>query len=62
MDFELPEETRALRDTLRKFVDRELIPHEQDSMDGLDLRKELRASLEKRAKEIGLWMLNVPPG
>jgi acyl-CoA dehydrogenase len=60
MDFELPEEIRALRDTLRKFVDRELIPHERDSMQGLDLRPELRTELEKKAKDIGLWMLDVP--
>ena len=26
MDFELPEELRLLKDNLRKFVDRELIP------------------------------------
>jgi acyl-CoA dehydrogenase len=60
MDFELPEEVRAIRDTVRRFVDRELIPHEQDSMEGLDLRPALRAELEKKAKDIGLWMLDVP--
>jgi acyl-CoA dehydrogenase len=60
MDFELPEELRALKDTLRRFVDRELIPHERDSMEGLDLKPALRASLEKKAKDMGLWMLDVP--
>ena len=29
MDFELPEELRLLKDNLRKFVDRELIPLER---------------------------------
>lgn len=60
MDFELPEEIRALRETVRKFVDRELIPVECDSMEGLDLKPALRASLEKKAKELGLWLLDVP--
>ena len=60
MDFELPEEIRKLKDTVRRFVDRELIPRERDSMQGLDLKPQLRASLEKKAKEIGLWMLDVP--
>ena len=29
MDFDLPEEIRILRDTVRKFVDKELIPLER---------------------------------
>src|SRR5215813_7807758 len=40
MDFELPEDIRLLRDTVRKFVDRELIPIEMHSMDGPDLKPE----------------------
>jgi acyl-CoA dehydrogenase len=60
MDFELPEEFRLLKETVRKFVDRELIPNEMTAMDGLDLRPDLRESLEKKAKEIGLWNLDVP--
>ncbi len=60
MDFELPEELRMLKDTVRKFVDRELIPIEMTSMDGPDLKPEVRASLERKAKELGLWLLDVP--
>jgi len=60
MDFELPEEIRALKDTVRKFVDRELIPLERKSMDGLDLKPEVRASLEQKAQDLGLWMLDIP--
>ena len=60
MEIELPEEVSAIRDTVRKFVDRELIPREQDSMEGFDLKPALRAELEKKAKDIGLWMLDVP--
>ena len=46
MEIELPEEVSAIRDTVRKFVDRELIPREQDSMEGFDLKPALRAELE----------------
>jgi acyl-CoA dehydrogenase len=60
MDFELPEEIRMLKDTVRKFVDRELIPIEMESMDGPDLKPDIRASLEKKARDLGLWLLEVP--
>src|SRR5215468_3127122 len=60
MDFELPEEIRLLRDTVRKFVDRELIPIEMHSMDGPDLKPEFKKSLEAKARELGLWMLDTP--
>ena len=60
MDFELPEELRMLQETVRKFVDRELIPIELRSMDGLDLKPEIRATLEAKARELGLWLLEVP--
>ena len=29
-------------------------------MDGPDLKPEVRASLEKRARELGLWLLDIP--
>jgi acyl-CoA dehydrogenase len=60
MDFELPEELRLLKTSVRKFVDRELIPIEMDSMDGHTLRPHIRADLERKAKELGLWLLDVP--
>src|SRR5215475_8310296 len=60
MDFELPEELRLLKKTVRTFVDRELIPVEMHSMDGPSLRPEIRADLERKAKELGLWLLDVP--
>ena len=34
MNFDLPEEIRMLKDTVRKFVDRELIPIERTARDG----------------------------
>jgi len=60
MDFELPEDLRLLKRTVREFVDRELIPIEMNSMDGPDLKPGLRATLEAKAKEQGLWLLGVP--
>lgn len=60
MSFELPEEIRQLKETVRRFVDRELIPVETHSMEGADLKPALRASLEEKAKALGLWHLDVP--
>ena len=60
MDFELPEDIRLLRETVRKFVDRELIPIEMHSMDGPDLKPEYKKSLEAKARELGLWQLDTP--
>jgi acyl-CoA dehydrogenase len=60
MDFELPEELRLLKETVRNFVDRELIPIEMTSMAGADMRPEVRAELEAKAKKLGLWHLDVP--
>lgn len=60
MDFTLPEELRILKDTLRRFVNEELIPVERETCDGEDLKPEWREKLEKRAKDIGIWMMEVP--
>ena len=60
MDFELPEELRMLKKTVADFVDRELIPIERDSMDGPVMKSDVRAALERKAKDIGLWLLDVP--
>src|SRR6266849_4644382 len=60
MDLELPEELRLLKNTVRTFVDRELIPIEMTAMDGAVLRADIRADLEQKAKKIGLWLLDVP--
>jgi acyl-CoA dehydrogenase len=60
MDFELPEELRLLQKTVKDFVDREIIPIEMEAMDGPVMRPEVRAALERKAKDIGLWHLDVP--
>ena len=60
MGFELPAEIRILKDTMRRFVDQELIPIEMQSMDGPDLKPDIRQKLEAKTRELGLWLLDVP--
>lgn len=60
MNFELPEELRMLKDTVRRFVDEELIPIERDVCEGNKIKPQIRKVLEAKAREIGLWMYDVP--
>jgi acyl-CoA dehydrogenase len=60
MDFELPEELRILKAGLRRFVDNELIPIERKTTDGETVKAEYLERFEKRAKELGIWQLDVP--
>src|SRR4029453_18371017 len=60
MDFELPEELRILKATLRRFVDNELIPIERESTDGEQIKPEYLERFEARARELGIWQLDVP--
>ena len=52
MDFELPEELRMLQETVRRFVDREIIPTERTAYEGHTLKADERKRLEDKAKEI----------
>jgi acyl-CoA dehydrogenase len=60
MDFTLPEELRILKDSLRRFVNEELIPVERETCDGEELKPAWREKLQQRAKDIGIWMMEVP--
>ena len=60
MDFELPEELRMLKETLRRFIDNEVIPIERDAYDGPEMVPAIREKLEDRAKELGIWGVDVP--
>ena len=60
MDFNLPEELQMLKDTVRKFVDKELIPVEMHTIENMELKPDIRERLEKKTKEMGLWMFDVP--
>ena len=57
---DLSEEMTLLRDTVRRFVDRELIPLEGKSIVDGEFDKELEARLTARCKELGLWQIDVP--
>jgi acyl-CoA dehydrogenase len=60
MDFGLDDEQRAIVDTVRTFVQRELYPHE-DEVDRLgDVPAELVTHIRKRAIEAGLHAANMP--
>src|SRR5665213_570376 len=60
MNFELPEELRMLKDAVRKFVDKELIPIERQACDGPKLKPEMRRHLSAKAEELGLANYDVP--
>jgi alkylation response protein AidB-like acyl-CoA dehydrogenase len=65
MDFSLTDEERAIRDTARQFITREVLPLEQEALlrerrhqPGLD-HSELR-ELQLKAKKFGFWGLSTP--
>jgi len=69
MDFELPEDTRMVRDTVSRFVRNELVPHEaliirreaeRGFTDSPLIPPELDAKLQQTARDIGLWGIDVP--
>src|SRR5437667_5919733 len=62
MDFELPEELRMFKASLRRFVDNELIPIERQTVtaEGEEIKPEYVARFEQRAKDLGIWMMEVP--
>lgn len=60
MDFELPEELKMLRQTLRRFIDNEVIPIERDAYQGPELKPEMRKKFQKRAQELGIWNVDIP--
>ena len=60
LNFDLPEEIRMLKDTVRRFVDKEMIPIERRARDGHKLKPEVRADLERKAKALGLNGYDVP--
>jgi acyl-CoA dehydrogenase len=60
MDFGLDDEQRAIVDTVRTFVTRELYPHE-DEVDRLgDVPPELVKEIRDKALEAGLYAANMP--
>jgi len=60
MNFELPSELRMLKDSVRRFVDSEMIPVEMRSRVGDGMDPAIKASLEQKAKALGLSQYDVP--
>jgi len=63
MDFNLPEETRMLKDVVRRFVNDELMPLElslPERANSLDLPKPIRSRLVKMIEGLGLAALDAP--
>jgi acyl-CoA dehydrogenase len=62
MDFNLPEEIQILKDTVRRFVDKELIPLEREYRHDSEMAmpEHLLKPLQEKTKAMGLWMLDVP--
>src|SRR5687768_15961043 len=60
LSFQLSDELLMLKDTVRKFVDRELIPIEREARRGDSLVPEIRVELEKKAEALGLRHYDVP--
>ncbi len=42
MDYELPQELRMMKETLRRFIDNEVIPIEREAYDGPEMVPEIR--------------------
>ena len=59
-DFTLTEEQRMLVDTVRQFMEKEIIPHEREIERLGEVPIELGKQIQKRAKEQGLYAANMP--
>src|SRR4029453_1996667 len=62
MDFQLPEELRMFKESLRRFVNTELIPVERQTIpvEGEEIKPEFLSRFQQRAKDLGIWMMEVP--
>jgi acyl-CoA dehydrogenase len=61
MDFELPPEMQMLRDNLRRYVYKEMIPIERETTtEDEELKPEFRSRFEQGMKTLGLWQFDVP--
>src|SRR3954465_11190186 len=60
LNFELPEEIRMLKDAVRKFVDRELIPIERTARENNKIKPEVRKHLTGKAKDLVVQGYVVP--
>jgi acyl-CoA dehydrogenase len=59
MDFGLPEEIALLKQNVRRFVDKELIPRERFT-NSYRLEPALERELKEKGRQLGLWLFDVP--
>ena len=61
MDFALSEEVRMIRDAVKQFVERELLPLEQEyNFEEYNLPPKRQEALIQKVKDAGLWGMFVP--
>lgn len=60
MNFAFEPELLMLRDSVRRFVQEELIPLEAQYANEPDIPDDIRARLQARAKELGFWAFDLP--
>ena len=63
MNFNLPDETKMIQDTVRRFVDNELIPLEQEfpeRANSADLPDDIQGPLIKKVEQLGLAAMDAP--
>jgi len=60
MDFSIPQELRMLKDSVRRFVQQELMPLEPLYANEPDIPAEVRERLQAKAKALGFWAFDLP--
>ena len=60
IDFSLSEEQKLLVEMTRSFVEKEMIPHEEELERSSHLPSELAESLKTKSMELGLHACNLP--
>ncbi|MEL3892012.1 acyl-CoA dehydrogenase family protein [Ferrovibrio sp. MS7] len=60
IDFSIPAETQMVLDSLRRFIQKELAPHEAEVEEIQVVRPELAQELRNKAKEMGLFAMGMP--
>lgn len=60
MDFSIPQDYEPILDVVRDFRERELMPLEHDFLLKGELDLDVRVALEQKARDLGLWALEVP--
>ena len=60
MDFQLTEEQEMLVSTVQSFVEKELLPYEEEVDRADQVSEELSAQIRSRALEAGLYAFNIP--